>query len=506
MRRVARIVVRLGGYLAIAVLGFIVGVFAIYVHWVRSGPPLEHWHTEDLTAEFSAERTDEIRTFDDYKRLEDRLFEQLEEQVYAKTGTGPDFALVRYSTGSASDPKRRRPDWNRSFELHSEAPAGGVLLLHGMSDSPYTFRALGQALNQKDYQVVGLRLPGHGTAPSGLKRVSWEDMAAAVRLGMEHLASRVGRGPIHIIGYSTGAPLALNYALDALEGAASPAPASLVLISPAIGITPAAVLVEWKVRLAALPGLEKFAWTQILPEFDPFKYNSFTSNAGAQVRRLTISVAGRIETRAASGPIENFPPTLVFLSTVDATVSTDAVVDNLLEHLAPGRHELVLFDINRTHVKSTILVSDPGPLTARLMDDDALPFSLTLIHNESAESTRVVSRRKAPLSAQASTKSLNLAWPSGVISLSHIALPFPPDDPLYGRRGSAPDGALHLGQIDFQGERGLLRFPADWLLRLRHNPFYDFLEARVLDWMDNTRGRDIEMQGRTAAPATHPAS
>ncbi len=45
-----------------------------------------------------------------------------------------------------------------------------------------------------------------------------------------------------------------------------------VLMSPAIGITSAAVLVEWKVRLAALAGLEKFAWTQILPEFDPFKY------------------------------------------------------------------------------------------------------------------------------------------------------------------------------------------------------------------------------------------
>ena len=35
-----------------------------------------------------------------------------------------------------------------------------------------------------------------------------------------------------------------------------------------------------------------------------------------------------------------------------------------------------------------------------------------------------------------------------------------------------------------QGERGLLQFPADWLLRLRHNPFYDLLEARVFEWLD----------------------
>ena len=31
----------------------------------------------------------------------------------------------------------------RSLELSAEAPAGGVLLLHGMSDSPYSLRAPG---------------------------------------------------------------------------------------------------------------------------------------------------------------------------------------------------------------------------------------------------------------------------------------------------------------------------------------------------------------------------
>ncbi len=32
-------------------------------------------------------------------------------------------------------------------------------------------------------------------------------------------------------------------------------------------------------------------------------------------------------------------------------------------------------------------------------------------------------------------------------------------------------------------------FPADWLLRLRHNPFYDFLEARVFEWVDSATGQ-----------------
>ena len=353
-----------------------------------------------------------------------------------------------------------------------------------MSDSPYSFRALAEVLNQGNYWVIGLRLPGHGTIPSGLKTVSLEDMAAAVRLGMERLASRVGQAPIHIMGYSTGAPLALNYALDALDGTAAPAPASLVLLSPAIAITPAAALAKWKTRLAVLPGLGKLAWTQVLPEFDAYKYNSFTSNAGVQVHRLTRSVAARIEALAESGPIAKFPPTLVFLSAVDATVSTDAVIDNLFEHLAPNRHELVLFDINRNNVKSSILISDPGPLTARLLADNALPFHLTLITNASAGTNTVVSQHKPPLSIELSTREINLAWPRGVISLSHVALPIPPNDPLYGQRQYTSDNVLNLGQLDIQGERGLLKFPSSWLLRLRYNPFYDFLENRVIEWMD----------------------
>ncbi len=114
---------------------------------VGDSPPLKPWHTADLTAEFTAEMVGQIRTFDDYKVLEDRLFDELQAKVYAATGTGPEFALVRYSAGSAADPESRKPNWNRSFELPSDVPAGGVLLLHGMSDSPYSLRALGQAIS-----------------------------------------------------------------------------------------------------------------------------------------------------------------------------------------------------------------------------------------------------------------------------------------------------------------------------------------------------------------------
>jgi alpha-beta hydrolase superfamily lysophospholipase len=277
----------------------------------------------------------------------------------------------------------------------------------------------------------------------------------------------------------------LDATLEALNDGTSTLPKSLVLISPAIGVTPAAGLAKWQGRLAVFPGLEKAAWTGIEPEYDPFKYNSFTANAGDLVFRLTRRVATAVESRAAAAPIADFPPTLVFLSTVDATVSADAVIDNLLEHLAPSDHELVLYDINRNRVAESVLVADPGPLTRRLMGDDTLPFALTLVTSENADSDRVVRFRKRPLSAVVTTEPMNATWPRGLISLSHVALPFPQDDPLYGQ-GPAPDeNRVFLGLMDVRGERGLLRFPANWLMRQRHNPFFDYQEERVLEWLED---------------------
>ena len=74
MKQFGRIVKRLTLYLSLSVLGFVVGGFALYVYLVRSGPPLQLWHTEKLSAEYSAKKADEIRNFNDYRQLEDELF------------------------------------------------------------------------------------------------------------------------------------------------------------------------------------------------------------------------------------------------------------------------------------------------------------------------------------------------------------------------------------------------------------------------------------------------
>ena len=462
----------------------------LYLLLLRLSPTLQLWHTESLSQEFSLDDEESVSSFDAYLQLEERLFAELQRKVYDRVPQGSGFELNRYSSGSAADPSGQAPNWNRSFELRSDAPTGGVLLLHGMSDSPYSLRALGQHLNRLGYWVVGLRMPGHGTIPSGLREVSWEDMAAATRIGVNYLSSRIGGQPLHLIGYSTGAALALNFVLDGLEHQGDTVPASLTLISPAIGIHPAARLASFKDGLSLLPGLGHLGWLSVLPEFDPYKYNSFATNAGTQVHRLTRSVSARIKTWARNYPPETFPPVLVLKSTVDATVSVNDVIDNLLLPLNGEQHELVLFDINRLAIKSPLLISDPAPLTERLMNDTSLPFTLTLVTNREATTPQMAAISRPPGSSEERVVyDPHLKWPPGIISLSHVALPFPPDDPIYGAQAPADSDLVFLGLIDLKGEVNLLKIPSDWLLRLRHNPFYDYLEARTSQWLDHTGGK-----------------
>jgi hypothetical protein len=83
------------------------------------------------------------------------------------------------------------------------------------------------------------------------------------------------------------------------------------------------------------------------------------------------------------------------------------------------------------------------------------------------------------LQGKVSEEQTTLSWPPGVFSLSHVALPFGPDDPIYGEHRPARLQAIYLGRVDLLGERGVLAVPPAQLLRLRYNPFFSYLQRRV---------------------------
>ncbi len=460
------------------VVGALLMGVSVFVVVLERRPDLEPWHTVHLDEEFTTKSG--LTSFDEYRALEDRLFAQLDTEVYTAGPTGEHPPITRYFHGSLPDPGRWPTNWNRSFELSVDDPRVGVLLLHGLSDAPYSMRSLAESLHAAGAHVVGLRVPGHGTAPSGLVDVEWRDMAAAVRIAMAHLKDVIGDRPLLMVGYSNGGALTVEYALSALEDDRLPPPDRIVLLSPEIGITKLAALAVWQERLGHLLGLHKLAWNSILPEYDPYKYGSFAMNAGIQAYSITNDIQSRISELGPSGALERFPPTLAFQSVADATVSAPALVTRFLDLLPSGGHELVLFDINRIAAIEPILKRDYRAWLDDILNGASRSFSVSVVVNESAEESAVVLRQRREGETKIRTTGLGMRWPTNLYSLSHVALPFPPDDPVNGGRDAGKSPGIQLGKLTLRGERGVLEVGAAEMLRLRWNPFHSYIEQRVL--------------------------
>ena len=484
VRAVLRWLGRTVGSLLTALL--LVGL-GFYLHFLWAGPELKPWHRARLTAEFTAAdyTTRRVTTLAQYRARERLLLDQVRTDITERLEDADRSPYNRFNPGSLSDPDVWTFNWNRTFVLQPAGDAvGGVLLLHGLTDSPYSLRSFGRALAARGYRVVGLRLPGHGTAPSGLVTFEAADLEAATQLAMRDLRASLGATlPIHMIGYSNGAALAVSYALDARTDLTLPRPAGLVLISPAIGITKLAAIGRIRTGLSDLQGFGRAAWQQVELEVDPYKYQSFSFNAAGVTQQFTSRLTRRLAASSREGPLRDMPPILAFVSTVDSTVQASAVTDSLLGRLAPDGHELVLFDVNRLSVVQPMLIADPAPLTRRLLAQTQRPYALTLITNATSHTLQVTERRSPAFGAPTTERPLSLAWPRNVFSLSHVALPFPPDDPLYGFAAPASNRHIQLGRLEIRGENGVLNVPNWMLTRQRSNPFHSYVVERIESFM-----------------------
>ncbi len=162
-------------------------------------------------------------------------------------------------------------------------------------------------------------------------------------------------------------------------------------------------------------------------------------------------------------------------------MSTAAVVNLLFSRLPAGGHELVLFDLNRT--SGVDAFTKPGEVLPRLTGDGPRPFTVTLVTNQGAETLDVSAKTVTAGSTTLEDTPLGLAWPPDMFSLSHVALPFPPDDPLYGGASTARDtGGLSLGRVTPRGEKDVLIVPVEVLMRVSWNPFFSYLADRLERW------------------------
>ncbi len=455
----------------------------------QRGPPLELWHTyvpHEMTAR-------EISTADwaRYVAAENAIFAAVRAEVTDKLDPESRIDANRYYAGSPVYPGNFAHDWNRSYVMEpTGAPVGAAVLLHGLTDAPYSLRHLARRYQQDGYVAVVIRLPGHGTVPGGLTDVDWEQWSEATRLAVREARRRAGPSvPLHLIGYSNGGALAMKYALDAIGDTSLPRPDRIVLISPMIGITSMARfagVVGWP---AVFPAFAKAAWLGVVPEYNPFKYNSFPVNAARQSSLVARALQQSLVRYGREGRLSELAPVLTFQSVVDFTVSTQAIVDALYDNLPANGSELVLFDLNRHASFGPLLRASAAAILAGLLPDPPRKFRTAIITNASPASAEVVERVTEAGATTERTRGLGLAYPPDVYSLSHVALPFPMDDPLYGMQPASAEFGVNLGDMAARGERGTLIVSLDALMRMTANPFFPYMLARIEEGIGSPPGR-----------------
>lgn len=206
-------------------------------------------------------------------------------------------------------------DANSPFELCPNYSIGkrpkfkyGALLIHGLLDSPFSLRDIGERLQANNILSRAILLPGHGTRPSDLISISYRDWIEAVQYGVESLRQDVEQ--IFLIGYSTGAALSIYHALQdsTISG--------ILLLSPAIKIkAPVNVVVSWHYLIKNLSQHHK-QWLFNMDENDYTKYRSIPFNAVTQVSKLTSVIRKLCKQHHLSCPI------YMVISREDETISS----------------------------------------------------------------------------------------------------------------------------------------------------------------------------------------
>lgn len=468
-------------------LTILIATAVAFYFWLRlskSLPELQGWHLQSPRSEFRAKHATRNYDFDNYLAQEDQVFEELDSYITGDWATQTAGTYNRFDQESICNPASiLEHNWNRSRVLIHDNPIGGVLLVHGLSDSPYSLRRIGERLHSEGYTVIWLRVPGHGTNPRALAEVCWEDWTAAVKVAVKGLRSKLPDDlPMFLAGYSNGAALSVHYTLSALDDESLPPVKAIVLFSPMIGINPLAKITHLSNAVGLISRNEKTKWSHIHAEIDPFKYSSWPMNANSQAWSTTQGVEKKLAALQKAGRMNEIPPILALQSAVDSTVSVPRLITALFARLQSENNELFLFDINRVDNLSNLVnfSFEKSILPALQQNDHA--YRLSVIRNAADTHDQMVlkTRTKGTWHEQP----IHDRWPDGVISLSHVAVPISPDDPVYG--DAANTNGLSLGCISMRAEPSALMIPSSLFVRCRQNPFYTLMENHVVTWLSNT--------------------
>lgn len=215
---------------------------------------------------------------------------------------------------------------NSPFMLRPKGPQPskrGVLLIHGLYDSPFIMRDIGYQLQQRGFLVYAIVLPGHGTVPGDLLKINYHEWIKATQYGVTELAKEVDQ--IYIAGFSIGATLALNYAAQHSHIA------GLILLAPAFQFRHQLI-----VRLSTwFRYMHGISWYKKSPLKNYAKYESYCFNAGFQTYQLVQ------HTKRLLDSATKLPQLFAAISAHDEVVVPQEIYDFFSHHPNPKNRLLI---------------------------------------------------------------------------------------------------------------------------------------------------------------------
>jgi len=188
----------------------------------------------------------------------------------------------------AATPFERRPGEHCTPVADGRA-GRGILLVHGLSDTPLAMTDLADAFAKRCFLVRVLLLPGHGTRAGDLLEVQRSDWRSAVRFGLDTL--KRDAEAVFVGGFSLGGLLAVHAVLEDTE------------IKGAFIFSPALMLADaWLIRQAVWLR-HVLAWADRDAPVDYARYEAMPMNAMAETWLLTRELEQLLETRNVSVPV-----------------------------------------------------------------------------------------------------------------------------------------------------------------------------------------------------------
>ncbi|WP_169720183.1 alpha/beta hydrolase [Aliagarivorans taiwanensis] len=221
-------------------------------------------------------------------------------------------------------------DFVAPYELKSADDNKLALLVHGLTDSPFSYHDMAFDLWSQGYTVRTLLIPGHGEAPAAMLGVRVGDWRAAVDYALEQAVADYS----HVVlgGYSTGATLLVETLMDHADSLPEQLK-GVMLWSPAVQSTNRfAWISPWVNPLFTPTRLKQ--WLEQDADTDVAKYESFTLKEAAEVEKLMRSLRGRLSRGQHGADL----PMFVALSEVDETTVVGEGIAMLESwHNTPGR-------------------------------------------------------------------------------------------------------------------------------------------------------------------------